>query len=83
MEIKYINKEISMLARMEQLEAISQQGLDKLKEFRYLRDLHLNHQQSLPIDNVSDSVCLHNGRKRSDPLGGFFCIECDSFVDKT
>ncbi len=47
---KYIDKEISMLARMEQLEAISQQGLDKLKEFRRLRDLAKG--LSFPTDSV-------------------------------
>lgn len=69
MKTKYIDKEISMLERMEQLEVISQQGLDTLKEFKYLRDLAKG--QLLPIDSVVGqgkqlkcSGCnkpLHNG----------------------
>lgn len=66
MDTKYIDKEISMLARMEQLEAISQQGLDKLKEFRYLRDLAKG--QSLPINSVSDSEQITISRKEYDWL---------------
>ena len=26
--------------------------------------------------------CKHKGERRSDPLGGFFCVDCDSFIDK-
>ena len=26
--------------------------------------------------------CEHKGLRRSDPLGGFFCVDCDSFINK-
>lgn len=34
------------------------------------------------VNNNKVSVCDHYGRKRPDPLGGFFCVECGEFVDK-
>lgn len=40
MVLKYIQQEIRILARMKQLEAISPRGEEKLKEFRYLLELH-------------------------------------------
>ena len=26
--------------------------------------------------------CKHKGERRPDPLGGFFCVDCDSFINK-
>ena len=53
MELKCINREISQLATMEATNYISEHGLEKLKEFRYLRGLHEEKVKNLTIPDVS------------------------------
>ena len=53
MELKHINREISQLATMEATNYISEHGLEKLKEFRYLKGLHEEKVKKLTIPNVS------------------------------
>ena len=53
MELKHINREISQLATMEATNYISEHGLEKLKEFRYLKGLHEEKVKKLNIPNVS------------------------------
>ena len=53
MELKYINREISQLATMEATNYISEYGLEKLKEFRYLKGLHEEKVKKLTIPDVS------------------------------
>ncbi len=75
MKTKYIDKEIAILERMEQLEAISQQGLDKLNEFRHLRDLAKG--QKLPIHNV---IKRHHCKECEDTgvgIHGMDCMSCE------
>ena len=51
MELKHINREISQLATMEATNYISKNGLEKLKEFRYLRGLHEEKVKTLKPTN--------------------------------
>jgi len=54
MELKHINREISQLATMEATNYISEHGLEKLKEYRYLRSLHMKQEvKKLTIPDVS------------------------------
>ena len=78
MKTKYIDKEIAILERMEQLEAISQQGLDKLNEFRHLRDLAKG--QKLPIPDVvgqsEQLVCSRCNENEKQEANDPYCVEC-------
>lgn len=80
MNTKYIDKEISMLARMEQLESISQQGLDKLKEFRYLRDLAKG--QLLPTDDdiIKQGKAKYPYKKKTSD-GTYYEGKCKGYIE--
>lgn len=60
MELKHINREISQLATMEATNYISEHGLEKLKEFRYLKGLHEEKVKKLTIPNFSQQRELFN-----------------------
>ena len=53
MELKYINREIRDLATMEATNYISEYGLEKLKELRYLIGLHEKEVKKLTLTDVS------------------------------
>ena len=69
MELKHINREISQLATMEATNYISERGLEKLKEFRYLRGLHEEKVKKLTIPNVSQQ------RELLKAFGGYLANE--------
>jgi hypothetical protein len=77
MELKHINREISQLATMEATNYISEHGLEKLKEFRYLIGLHEEKVKKLTIPNVVKSFYCHDktGGDCND-LGYSQCVEC-------
>jgi len=52
------------------------------KELGVAIDTVVSGFKKLTISVVNNSVCKHNGRTRPDPLGGFFCVECGTFVKK-
>lgn len=65
MDLKYINKEISQLATMEAVDCISEYGLEKLKEFRYLKGLHEEKVKKLTIPiEVEDEVRIVKHEKK-------------------
>ena len=56
MELKHINREISLLTTMEATNYISEYGLEKLKEFRYLKGLHEEKVKNCSIPDVGSSL---------------------------
>lgn len=80
MELKYIDIEISQLATMEATNYISKHGLDKLKEFRYLKSLHKEQvKNNVVLDGVvSMSDCEHKNFEWFKPVIGLHkrCKDC-------
>jgi hypothetical protein len=60
MNLKHINTEISLLATMKAKNYISNHGLEKLKEFKYLKSLHEEKVKNLSLFSVSQQRELLN-----------------------
>jgi len=85
MELKHINREISQLATMEATNYISQNGLEKLREFRYLNSLHQEKLKTLDIavllsdENIKKMANEYTGGEEGY---GAFILACNVIAKK-
>ena len=73
MELKHIIREISQLETMEATNYISEHGLEKLKEFRYLKSLHQEKVKPLNVTWTTEELLnIIEDNEHLDDLRMFF-----------